>query len=620
MLRRMLSLAAISLVALSSLGVTPPSIPATAAPMTGACGPLSGVALKPIKHIVIIMDENVSYGAIIGPKGSAVYNQAPNINDLATECGLATDYHAITHPSHSDYIATVAGDTYVPSTCKDWTCVSVPLNQPSIFGQIPTAGLSWRTYAEDATTNCQTSAQNKYSAGHNPPVWFTPIATDCKKWAVPFPQFNTDVANNNLPTYSWIIPNKCNDMHDCATGTNKITAGDTFIRDQMTKIMATPDYQNGSTVVFVTWDEGVEGGRPFNEDCLAAANLSDESCHVATIVASRWVTPGTTSNTFFTHYGLLKTTEKLMGLPYLRHAGDAGVNDLVSAFNLGVAPPVDDTEDPTQPGDPTATATGSTSIHVSWAASTDNVGVDHYAIYRDGASTPTATSPTNAFDDTGLTPSTLYSYRVSAVDAAGNESTLTPSASATTTSGPATIFSDGFESGNLSAWTSVNGLTAQQTQVFSGSWGALGTSTANGGRSAYKTLSPRLNDVWVSAEVKIVSQGANNLDLIKLKNGSASLYSLSVTSAQRIISRNSATNVSTKSATAISKGVWHQLQVHVTINGASGAVEVWLDGVRINDVSRTENLGTTGTDRFQLGDANSSRTFSVAFDDVSLST
>ena len=171
------------------------------------------------------------------------------------------------------------------------------------------------------TTNCQTSAQNKYSAGHNPPVWFTPIAADCQNFAVPFPQFNTDVANNNLPTYSWIVPNKCNDMHDCASGVNKITAGDTFIRDQMTKIMATPDYQNGSTVVFVTWDEGVEGGRPFNEDCLAPANLSDESCHVATVVASRWVTPGTTSNQFFTHYGLLKTTEKLMGLPYLAHAG-----------------------------------------------------------------------------------------------------------------------------------------------------------------------------------------------------------------------------------------------------------------------------------------------------------
>jgi len=612
--------AIVAFVALSSLGVVPPSIPATAAPMTGACGPLSGVPLQPIKHIVIIMDENVSYNAIIGPKGSAVYNQAPNINDLATECGLATDFHAITHPSHSDYIATVAGDTYVPSTCKDWTCVSVPLNQPSIFGQIASAGLSWRTYAEDMTTNCQTSAQNRYSAGHNPPVWFTPIATDCKKWAVPFPQFNTDVANNNLPTYSWIVPNKCNDMHDCATGTNKITAGDTFVRDQMTKIMATPDYQNGSTVVFVTWDEGVEGGRPFNEDCLAPANLSDESCHIATIVASRWVTPGTKSSTFFTLYGLLKTTEKLMGLPYLRHAGDAGVNDMVSAFNLGVAAPTPDNEDPSAPADLTATASGSTSIHLNWTPSMDNIGVHHYAIYRDGAVTPTATSPTASFDDASLNPSTGYSYQVSAVDAAGNESTLSPPASATTTSGPAAIFSDSFESGNLTAWNSVSGLTAQQTEHFAGSWGALGTSTANGGRSAYRTLSPRLNDVWVTMQVKILSQGTTNLDLFKLKNGSASLYSLSVTSAQRIISRNSATNISHKSATAISKGAWHQLRVHVTINGASGAVEVWLDGVRLNDVSLSENLGTTGTDRFQLGDANSSRTFSVAFDDVSLTS
>ena len=57
----------------------------------------------------------------------------------------------------------------------------------------------------------------------------------------------------------------------------------------------------------------------------------------------------------------------------------------------------------------------------------------HYAIYRDGAVTPTATSPTSSFDDTGRAPSTSYSYRVSAVDAAGNESTLsTPPATATT--------------------------------------------------------------------------------------------------------------------------------------------------------------------------------------------
>ena len=130
----------------------------------------------------------------------------------------------------------------------------------------------------------------------------------------------------------------------------------------------------------------------------------------------------------------------------------------------------------------------------------------HYAIYRDGAVTPTATSPTTTFDDTGLSPSTTHSYRVSAVDAAGNESTLSPSASATTTSGPAALFSDSFESGNLSAWTSVSGLTVQQAERFAGSWGALGTSTANGGRSAYRTLSPSLNDVWVTMQVKIVSQ------------------------------------------------------------------------------------------------------------------
>jgi Fibronectin type III domain len=61
-----------------------------------------------------------------------------------------------------------------------------------------------------------------------------------------------------------------------------------------------------------------------------------------------------------------------------------------------------------------------TKAQLSWNASTDNVGVTGYNIYRDGAKV--GTSPNTSYVDTGLTPDATYSYSITAVDAAGNES------------------------------------------------------------------------------------------------------------------------------------------------------------------------------------------------------
>jgi len=89
-----------------------------------------------------------------------------------------------------------------------------------------------------------------------------------------------------------------------------------------------------------------------------------------------------------------------------------------------------DTTPPTVPTGLTATAVSSSQINVSWTASTDNVGVTGYNIYRDG--TEIGTSTTTSYFDTGLTASTTYTYNVSAFDAAGNTSAQSASASATT--------------------------------------------------------------------------------------------------------------------------------------------------------------------------------------------
>jgi parallel beta-helix repeat protein len=92
--------------------------------------------------------------------------------------------------------------------------------------------------------------------------------------------------------------------------------------------------------------------------------------------------------------------------------------------------PVPDISKPSTPLNLTATAFSSSQINLSWSASSDNVGVVGYGIYRDG--TAIATTPNTSYSNTGLVPDTAYSYAITAFDAAGNESVQSAIASATT--------------------------------------------------------------------------------------------------------------------------------------------------------------------------------------------
>jgi len=89
-----------------------------------------------------------------------------------------------------------------------------------------------------------------------------------------------------------------------------------------------------------------------------------------------------------------------------------------------------DSSSPTTPTNLTATAQSSSQINLSWTASTDNVGVTGYKVFRNGAQVGTA--PNTSYSDTGLTQNTTYAYTVAAVDAAGNTSSQSAVASATT--------------------------------------------------------------------------------------------------------------------------------------------------------------------------------------------
>ncbi|MCX7171373.1 MAG: fibronectin type III domain-containing protein [Proteobacteria bacterium] len=96
-----------------------------------------------------------------------------------------------------------------------------------------------------------------------------------------------------------------------------------------------------------------------------------------------------------------------------------------------------DTSSPSVPTGLSATAASSTQINLSWTASTDNVGVTGYKVYRNStlAGSPAVTS----YSDTGLSASTSYSYTVAACDAANNCSPQSSSVSAMTQSSVATL-------------------------------------------------------------------------------------------------------------------------------------------------------------------------------------
>ncbi|WP_246357492.1 CBM96 family carbohydrate-binding protein [Pyxidicoccus fallax] len=95
-----------------------------------------------------------------------------------------------------------------------------------------------------------------------------------------------------------------------------------------------------------------------------------------------------------------------------------------------------DTQAPTVPANLTASGVSSSQINLSWSASTDNVGVTGYALYRNGAFLKNVSGTSTS--DTGLAPATTYSYSVRARDAAGNTSGSSATVTATTSSGGGT--------------------------------------------------------------------------------------------------------------------------------------------------------------------------------------
>lgn len=109
------------------------------------------------------------------------------------------------------------------------------------------------------------------------------------------------------------------------------------------------------------------------------------------------------------------------GAGYVSKEGSSSQGPLLTVTCLGSGGG-GDTAAPTPPANLTVTEQTTTSVSLSWTASTDNVGVTGYEVYRDGADVPIASPTGTSYTDTGLAPASTHSYTVKAVDAAGNRS------------------------------------------------------------------------------------------------------------------------------------------------------------------------------------------------------
>src|SRR5215471_7993818 len=168
---------------------------------------LSSMAAVPSSsHVVVVLEENHSYSNVIG--NSAM----PYLNGLASKYGLATQYFADTHPSIGNYFMLTTGAIIT----NDDTFSSTVSND-NIVRHLLTTGKTWKSYAESLPSVGYTGGDvYPYARHHNPFSFISDVVNSNvqKQNLVPFTQFSNDLAGNQLPNYSFIVPNLLDDGHD----------------------------------------------------------------------------------------------------------------------------------------------------------------------------------------------------------------------------------------------------------------------------------------------------------------------------------------------------------------------------------------------------------------------
>jgi acid phosphatase len=246
-------------------------------------------------HVVLVMEENQSYSTVVG--ATTVW---PNLNALIARGALPTNYYADSHPSIGNYFMLTTGQLL--TTDDNSTQV---FNVDNIARRMLSTGVTFRVYAEGITQGYTGGNTGLYLIRHDPFAMLSDVAGDptvANEVIWPFSQFATDLANNALPDFSFIVPDVDDDAHD---GTPQ--QADTWLQTNMVApLSASSAFQSGGDgLLIVDFDEAL------------TTDTTNGGGHVSPVFWGPNVKPGYTeaSTTLYQHESMLRTVMEALGLP-----------------------------------------------------------------------------------------------------------------------------------------------------------------------------------------------------------------------------------------------------------------------------------------------------------------
>ena len=269
-----------------------------------SCGGLSGfktssgtiVATVPVmRHVFVLVEENQSYGDVIGNPSWSY------LNSLASKYSLATQYFADAHPSIPNYFTLTSGQMV---TFDDTFTSTVDVD--NIVRELIAAGKTWKSYAESLPSAGYTGGDAlPYEKRHNPLAYFSDVANNPAQSAnlVPFSQFAGDISSNSSPNFSFIVPNANNDAH---TGT--AAAADSWLQTNIAPLLSSSQFQQDGLLIIV-----------FDESELT--DLAHFGGHVAEVLVGPKVRQNYRSTTFYQHESTLRLVLQALGVS--KFPGDA---------------------------------------------------------------------------------------------------------------------------------------------------------------------------------------------------------------------------------------------------------------------------------------------------------
>jgi hypothetical protein len=251
-------------------------------------------AFPSFNHVLLVIEENTGYSSVVGS------SSMPYLNGLIGKYGLATNYTAATHPSIDNYFMLTAG-AYFANNNDSWDCSTTTgvISADNMVRELNNAGKTWKDYDESIPstgyTGCDTGG---YAKKHNPFAFFNDVANTAQKnQMVDFTgNFANDVANGTLPNFSLVIPNLCDDAHDCGLST-----ADSWLQSNIDPFIKSTQFANGGLVV-ILFDEDSSTGS-------SGCSGTQENCggHIAcVIVAPNIVSPGFKSSVAHYHSDVLR--------------------------------------------------------------------------------------------------------------------------------------------------------------------------------------------------------------------------------------------------------------------------------------------------------------------------